>query len=177
MSGTPSPSVQATMSAAAPDDRGLALLRHAVATLAYRSSKILRDAPIDVATFRIGPTTRTPLEILAHMGDLFDWALSMAQGRTVWRDAVPQSWGDEIVRFFSTLAAFDAHLARPAILEAGVVERLIQGPISDALTHTGQLALLRRVAGYPIRGESYARADIVIGQTGLEQAPPRWEFD
>lgn len=177
MSVTPSPSVQTTTSAESPDDRARALLRHAVATLAYRSGKVLRDAPIDFATFRIGPTTRTPLEILAHMGDLFDWALTMAQGRTEWHDAVPQAWGDEITRFFSALTTFDAYLARPAILEAGAVERLMQGPVADALTHTGQLALLRRVAGYPVRGESYARADIVPGRTGLEQAAPRWEFD
>jgi hypothetical protein len=154
-----------------------ALLRHMLATLAYRAGKALRDAPPEFAALRIQPTVRSPLEILTHMGDLFDWALSMAQGRTVWRDATPMPWPDEVSRFFTALSTFDAYLASDAPIPGHAVEKLVQGPVADALTHTGQLALLRRMAGTPIRGESYARAEIVTGRTGLEQSPARMEFD
>jgi hypothetical protein len=158
-------------------DSARALLRHTVATLAYRSAKVLRDAHVEFAEFRVGPASRTPLQILAHMGDLFDWALTMAQDRTTWHSSVPQEWRTEVVRFYAVLTEFDQYLASAAPLSEGVAERLFQGAVADALTHTGQLSLLRRLSGQPVRGESYARADIVAGSTGLEQAAARWEFD
>jgi hypothetical protein len=154
-----------------------ALLRHLNATLAYRASKAMRDAPPGFADFQISPTSRTPVRIVAHMGDLFDWALTMAQHRTTWRDATPQAWDDEVQRFFTALTTFDEFLATDAAIDGATVERLAQGPVADALTHTGQLTMLRRAAGGPIRGESYARADIATGRTRLEQAAPRVEFD
>jgi hypothetical protein len=152
-------------------------MRHGLATLAYRAGKVLRDAPAPFADFRIGPTTRTPLEILAHMGDLLDWGLTMAQGRTEWHNTVPQEWPGEVQRFFTALTTLDTFLAGSDCLEIEVLEKLLRGPLADALSHTGQMALLRRLAGQPVRGESYARADIVTGRTGIDQAPPRWEFD
>ena len=111
------------------------------------------------------------------MGDLFDWGLTMAQGQTVWREATPQNWPDEVARFFANLGTFDAYLAGPAAIAPDVLEQLFQGPVADALTHTGQLALLRRRAEAPVRGENYARAEIVTGRTGLAQAAARSEFD
>ena len=152
------------------------LLRHTVATVAYRGSKALRGAPESFATFRIREGSRTPIQILAHMGDLFEWALSIATGAEVWRDAPPLPWDSEVLRFFDTLLRFDNHLASDALL-ACPAERLFQGPIADALTHIGQLAMLRRLAGEPIRGESYFRAEIISGRVGSEQAAPRREFD
>jgi hypothetical protein len=152
-------------------------LRHTVATLAYRAGKTLRDAPPAFGDYALGPGTRTPRAILAHMGDLFDWALSMAQGRTVWRDSTPGAWADEVARFFAALDAFDAYLASAAPIAPAVLEQLFQGPVADALTHTGQLALLRRRVDAPVRGENYARADIAVGRTGIAQASPRREFD
>jgi hypothetical protein len=160
----------------APADPQCTLLRHMIATLAYRAAKVLRDAPPEFATTRIEPSVRTPLEILTHMGDLFDWALSMAQNRTVWNDATPLAWDDEVQRFFTAVTTLDTHLATSAPVPPVIVEKLVQGPVADALTHTGQLAMLRRVTGAPIRGESYARAEIVVGRTGSEQAPARYEF-
>jgi hypothetical protein len=152
------------------------LLRHAVATLAYRAGKTVRDAPPEFACFRASSTTRTPSEILTHMGDLFDWALSMAQGDWRWHNSVPLPWPEEVARFFRTLTSFDDFLASPAPL-GRPVEQLLQGPVADALTHTGQLALLRRASGAPMRSESYARAEIVVGRTGLEQSAAKVEFD
>jgi hypothetical protein len=111
------------------------------------------------------------------MGDLFDWALTMAQGQTVWREAPPRPWVDEVERFFTALEAFDGYLASPAAIAPAVLEQLFQGPVADALTHTGQLALLRRRVDAPVRGENYARAKIVAGRVGIAQAPARSEFD
>ena len=153
-------------------------LRHAVATLAYRAAKTIRGAPESFATFKPGPSTKTPLEIVAHMGDLFDWALRMLAGRPSWTTATPRPWPAERARFFAALAAFDAYLASdaPARYDLGLV---FQGPVADALTHTGQLAMLRRLHGSPMKGESYNRADIAIGRVGIDQTPPdpRYEFD
>lgn len=153
-------------------------LRHAVATLAYRAAKTMRGAPESFATFKIAPTTRTPVEIVAHLGDLFDWALRMARGEMKWTTATLQAWPAECARFFASLRAFDDHLASPKPI-ACETTRLFQGPVADALTHTGQLAMLRRLSGAPMKGESYNRADVAVGRIGLEQTPadPRFEFD
>ena len=152
------------------------LLRHTLATLAYRGGKAVSNSPEGFAEFRAGDTTRTPGEILAHIGDLLDWALSLARGAEAWRDSAPQSWEADAARFFEGLRTLDAHLASVAPLGCSV-EQLFQGPIADALTHVGQIAMLRRLAGCPIRGENYMRADIVIGRVGPEQSRPRREFD
>ena len=151
------------------------LLRHTVATLAYRAGKALRDAPPSFATFAVSPGSRTPEQIVAHMGDLFDWALSMAQGAQKWHDSAPLSWDAACQRFFRALEAFDDYLASSEPLGT-TVERLFHGPVADALTHTGQIGMLRRIAGAPIRGENYARAEITRGRVGAEQAAPRAEF-
>ena len=153
-------------------------LRHAVATVAYRAAKVVRDAPPSFADFRAGPTTRTPAQVLAHLGDLFDWALSMASGTPRWHDSRPLPWEEECTRFFAAVRAFDAVLASPEEIRYELT-RLFQGPVADALTHVGQLAMLRRLHGAPIKGESYNRADIVAGRVGSEQLPaePRYEFD
>jgi hypothetical protein len=150
--------------------------RHTLATLAYRGGKPLRGAPETFATFRSADSTRSPAEILAHLGDLFDWALSMARGQQAWHPSKPLAWNGEMERFFVTLKKFDDYLASGEQLHA-TPEKLFQGPIADALTHVGQLAMLRRMAGAPIRGENYFAAEIAAGRCGAEQAPPRREFD
>jgi hypothetical protein len=147
-------------------------LRHCLATLAYRAAKTVRGAPPGFAGLQLAePSAMTPGRILAHMGDLMEWALSMAQGRQAWRNSTPREWEAEVERFFGTLAAFDAYLATAEPLQAPAA-RLFQGPIADALTHVGQLATRRRLAGVPVRGENYFVADITIGRVGLDQAPP-----
>ena len=153
-------------------------LRHSLATLAYRAAKAMRGAPPAFATFQPRPGSRAPVEIVAHMGDLFDWALSMARGEPRWNSAVPQAWDEECARFFASLKAFDDALASPADLKYDLT-RLFQGPVADALTHTGQVTMLRRMHGSPVKGESYNLADITAGRVGAEQAPPdpRYEFD
>ena len=157
------------------DESSRQLLRHTLATLAYRAGKTLRDAPESFATFNTGEKGRTPAHILAHMGDLFDWALSIAQGKQAWHDSEPLPWSQEVARFFTSLQAFDDYLASGAPL-AATTEKLFQGPVADALTHTGQMAMLRRMAGCPMRGENYYRAEIVAGRVGKDQAAPKQEF-
>jgi hypothetical protein len=152
------------------------LLRHTVATVAYRGGKAVRGAPAKFASFKVSKTSRTPVEILAHIGDLFDWALALAQRSHEWHDSPPLAWDAEVKRFFATLKRFDDYLASDAPLK-GSAERLFQGPIADALTHVGQLTLLRRCVDAPVKGENYAKAEIVSGRVGAEQAQPRVEFD
>ena len=165
----------ATKSSPAPTDSSRQLLRHTLATLAYRAGKTLRDAPDSFAAFSTGEKGRTPAHILAHMGDLFDWALSIVQGKQAWHDSTPLPWSQEVKRFFQALQAFDDYLASDAPL-AAPPETLFQGPVADALTHTGQMAMLRRMAGCPMRGENYFRAEIVAGRVGPDQAAPGREF-
>ncbi|MBI5711679.1 MAG: hypothetical protein HZC42_15455 [Candidatus Eisenbacteria bacterium] len=157
-------------------DADRAFLRHTLATLAYRGGKAVRGAPPSFASFRAAPASRTPAEILAHIGDLLDWGLSIARGAQRWPDPAELPWEQQVARFHAALAAFDAYLVSDAPLGAPA-EKLFQGPVADALWHAGQIALLRRMAGAPIRGENYFVADIAAGRVGAEQSPPRREFD
>jgi hypothetical protein len=152
------------------------MLRHTVATLAYRGAKAVRDAPETFASFHASETTRTPAQILAHIGDLLDWGLSIAKGAEAWNNSEPLPWDQEIARFHQGLESFDNYLASDAEISA-TCERLFQGPIADALTHVGQLTMLRRIAGGPIKGENYSRAKIEAGRLGTEQSTPKREFD
>ena len=152
------------------------LLRHTVATLAYRGTKAVRGAPDSFAAFQSSETTRTPAQILAHIGDLFDWALSIAKGEEAWNNSKPLEWSQEIERFHAALTQFDNYLASDAEL-SDKCERLFQGPVADALTHVGQLTMLRRMAGAPIKGENYSRAKIEAGRVGADQEAPKREFD
>jgi hypothetical protein len=156
------------------DDR--TLLRHLVATIAYRGGKTLRGAPSDFGSFSAGPGSRTAVQILSHMGDLFAWGLALADGEHRWSEEQSNDWDAQVERFFAGLEAVDARLAsdeplgRPAI-------RLLQGPFADALTHVGQIALLRRLADAPVKGENYFKAEVEVGRVGPDQEPPVYEFD
>ncbi len=152
-----------------------ALLRHTVATVAYRGGKAVRGAPASFAKFAAGDPPKTPEQILAHIGDLFDWALSIAEGAQKWNNSTPLPWDEEVARFFAAVKRLDDYLASDAPIDT-TPERLFQGAIADALTHVGQLAMMRRIAGCPIKGENYYQADIVAGRVGAEQTAPRREF-
>lgn len=151
------------------------LLRHCLATTAYRASKALRDAPESFANYKADASSRTPAQIVAHMGDLFDWALSIAKGKQVWHDATPLPWNQEVARFFESLQKFDEYLAGDGELHSSV-EKLFQGPVADAVNHVGQLAMLRRMAGAPVGGENYYQAEIVTGRVGPGQTAPKRVF-
>jgi hypothetical protein len=142
------------------------LLRHTVAALAYRAARALDSAPDTFASF--DGCGRQPIQILAHMGDLFDWALSAVQGSERWHNSTPLAWPEEKARFFAALKAFDDYLASSQPLHAEA-EPLFQGPIADALTHVGQIAMLRRLAASPTCGENFFVAKVAIGQVSAEQ--------
>jgi hypothetical protein len=151
------------------------LLRHALATLAYRGGKALRGAPAGFADFHVAESSRTPGQILAHIGDLLDWALSMVQSNQRWNDSMPLPWHEEEHRFFAALQALEDYLASGQPLGVSP-EKLVQGPIADAFAHVGQIAMLRRIAGSPVKAENYAKAEVVAGRVGPEQTPPKREF-
>jgi hypothetical protein len=153
-----------------------AFLRHMLATIAYRAAKAERDAPTGFADFSLGKGARTAGELLAHMGDLLDWALRMTQGSAEWIQAKPRSWRKEVERFHASLLELDRYLASDASLGT-TPEELFQGPISDVLTHIGQLAMLRRQDLSPVRSEVFVKADIASGRVGLEQPKSPFEFD
>jgi len=149
--------------------------RHTLATLAYRAAKTLRGAPEDFANFRPAPDARSAGEILAHLSDLFDWALSFAQGKERWHDSPPQSWSEDSQRFFAALADFDFYVASGKPMHTSC-ENIFQGAVADALTHVGQIAMLRRLAKVPIRPENYSVANIETGRVGADQNKPVREF-
>jgi hypothetical protein len=151
------------------------MLRHTLATLAYRGGKAIRNAPDNFAEFRGCAGMRTPGQILAHIGDLLDWAYSIAVGKRTWHDSKPLPWEKETERFFAALKKLDDSLAAAESTDAPV-EKMFQGPVADALTHVGQISLLRRMAGDPVRGESYFDAEITMGRVGADQASPKREF-
>ena len=151
-------------------------LRHTLATLAYRAAKAVRSAPPTFATMTPGTGSRTPAQILAHMGDLFDWALSLARGQQAWKNSTPLAWERRGHALLRRTRPARRYLASDAPLHAPTMQ-LFQGPIADALTHTGQLTMLRRIGGSPIKGENYAQADIVVGRVTDSQASPHREFD
>ena len=152
------------------------MLRHTLATLAYRGLKALTNVPDGFADFRVNEMTRTPGQILAHISDLLDWALELAKGEHKFHESPALPWEEGVARFVAALEAFDLYLASDEPLGFRD-EKLFQGPVADALTHVGQIAMLRRMAGGAVRGENYFKADIVAGRVGTEQAEPRFEFD
>jgi hypothetical protein len=157
-------------------DTKIEMLRHTVATLAYRGGKALRDAPAGFSDFRPAPGSRSAGEILAHIGDLLDWALSLANNAQKWQNSAVLSWESDVFRFFSALKALDSRLSAAESLGCSP-EMLFQGPIADALTHTGQISMLRRMAGAPVKGENYAKAAISVGIVDATQPLSRVEFD
>ena len=138
-----------------------------VATVAYRGGLACVDAPESFASFRATSTTRTPGEILAHIGDLLEGSLHLVKGEMVYLTSTPLPWKEEVTRFFTAVKAFDVYLASDAPL-ACAIEKLVQGPIGDALTHVGQIVMLRRMSGNPIRSAAYFTAEIVAGEVNQE---------
>jgi hypothetical protein len=172
---TPDQVYLVSMNTPSNSDPNRELFRHALAALAYRAGRAVRNAPETFPDFHCCEGVRTPSQILAHMGDLFDWALSIAKGKQAWQSSKPLPWEKEVERFFTALQSFDDFLASGTAVEAPL-EKLFQGPVADALTHVGQLAILRRMAGAPVKHENYFKAEITVGRVGADQAAPRLGF-
>jgi hypothetical protein len=151
------------------------LLRHTLATLAYRGAKAFRDAPPGFAEVRTLPGSRSAGEILAHIGDLLDWGVGLAQGRHAWKESPVLPWAEGVARFHTSLEKFDTALASADGLGFSA-EQLFQGPIADSFTHVGQISMLRRLASAPVKGENYVKADISAGRVSQVQTGPNREF-
>ena len=146
------------------------LLQHFLAALAYRTQKALRGAPDSFADFRIGPTTRTPHELLWHMTGVIGYARTMLHGGTFTPPRV--SFAEEIVRFHDTLAALRADFGDESLTARITDRQFLQGPLSDAMSHAGQLAMLRRLAGSPVASENFIFAQIQSENVSAEQPEP-----
>jgi hypothetical protein len=147
------------------------LLRHFLAALAYRTQKALRGAPRDFGDFRIAPTVRTPHELLWHMTGVIGYARTMLHGGT-FAPLRLAAFADEVARFHDTLAALHADFGDAKLAASITDEQFLQGPLSDAMTHAGQLAMLRRLAGAPVASENFIDAAIDSGNVGPDQPPP-----
>jgi hypothetical protein len=147
----------------------LEFFRHTLATIAYRAGKCIRNAPESFANFKAGASSKTPVEILAHMSDLLDWSLVVVKGGIEWKETAPVDWTSEVARFYRSLKQLDDYLASGSPIH-GDLPRLFQGPIAGAIVYLGRLDTLRRRSGSPTQREIYFDADIVIGRVGLEQS-------
>jgi len=148
-----------------------AMTRHFLASLAYRTQKAVRDTPPDYADFRTEKGVRTPHELLLHMTGV----LTYARGRFTQDETRPKmlpTFEAEIARFHEVLGDLSTLLASDAPLVDTTPEQLLQGPFSDAMTHAGQLAMLKRLAGCPIPPENFIEADVDAENVGPEQAAP-----
>jgi len=148
-----------------------ALLRHFLAALAYRTQKALRGAPPGFGTFAAGHDVRTPAALLRHMTSVLGYAGSQFGGGRRRPDPLPDLPA-ELARFHATVAEVAAHLERGDPLLGITPEQLLQGPFSDAMTHAGQLALLRRLAGSPVAPEDFVEAAVSPERLGPDQAQP-----
>lgn len=148
------------------------LLRHFLAALAYRTQKALRGAPSDFGSFRADDGVRTPAELVRHMTSVLGYARTFFVGGQYWPDPLP-SLHHEILRFHDMLQDLARHLETGTPLQQDMSpEQLIQGPFADAMTHAGQLAMLRRLAGAPVAPENFVVADIDPDRLGPDQADP-----
>ena len=147
------------------------MVRHFLATLAYRMQKALRDAPDDFADFRVESFARTPHELVLHMTGVIGFARSLFDGGETWPDKMP-TFEEEVERFHDTLQELGKHLESGQEPNGTTLERLLQGPLSDAMTHVGQLAMLRRLYGSPVLSEGFMLADISSENLSSNQPDP-----
>lgn len=144
------------------DDAKRSLLRHFLAALAYRGANVLGSAPPAVAEFRPHPSVRNPREILNHINGVLTYAHSFLVPCDSTQPPLAD-WSTEVERFFDVLARLDASLAAGEALREVSEERLLQGPLADAMLHLGQIGIFRRMAGSPVASENYVFADVAAG--------------
>jgi hypothetical protein len=143
------------------------ILRHLVATIAYRASHALRAAPEGFENVRLAEGSKTAGELVFHITQVLSFAMATITGTERVRYQ-PQDWTREVERFYALLGQLDASLAAGASMEEGMDLKLVQGPLADALTHVGQLLSMRRKAGAPIAPTSYLTARVEAGRTALQ---------
>lgn len=149
----------------------LQMLKHYLAALAYRTQKALRGAPDSFADFRVKQGVRTPHELLLHMTGVIGYARTFFTGGE-WHPEKMASFSEEIRRFHDLLEDLGRHLDDGTPINNTTPERLLQGPFSDAMTHAGQLIMLRRLSGNPVPPENFIEADIDPENLGPDQPYP-----
>ncbi len=148
-----------------------AMLRHFLATLAYRTQKALRGAPASFGAFRAGEQVRTPAEVVRHMSSVLGYARTFFVGGR-YRPEPLRDLSAEVTRFHAMLEDLARHLASGTELHGTTEERILQGPFADAMTHAGQLAMLRRLAGSPVPPENFLEAAVDPANLGPAQPEP-----
>jgi hypothetical protein len=153
------------------DDKGI-MLRHFLAALAYRTQKALRGAPEGFGEFSAGNMTRTPCELVRHMTSVLGYSRTFFLGGSYWPDPLP-TLDDEILRFHKMIADLASLIeSETKLLDGMTAERMLQGPFADAMTHAGQLAMLRRLHGAPVPPENFVVAKIDASRLGPDQPEP-----
>ena len=152
-------------------DQKQALLHHFLAALAYRTQKALRGAPLEFASFRAASQVRTPHELIRHMDSVLGYSRTFFIGGRYQPPEFPE-FQAAISHFHETLADVARHIELGTKLHEITPEILLQGPFSDAMTHAGQLALLRRLAGSPVPPENFVFAGITSANLGADQPLP-----
>ena len=147
------------------------MLRHFLGALAYRTQKALRGAPDDFAAFDVRGGVRTPMELVRHMASVLGYARTFFVGGKYWPEPL-DTFEEEIERFHQNLADLRQHLDDGTPLIDTTEERLLQGPFSDAMTHAGQLAMLRRLHGKPVPSENFILADVSAENVSFKQSDP-----
>lgn len=147
------------------------VVRHALATLAYRANRVLEGAPAGFGDFDAGHGVMTPCKMLAHMSLILAYARAQLLGAEFQRPTEVDEWSMEVDRFFDTIGQLDRTIEAGIAADGATALRMFQGPILDAMTHVGQLSMLRRLAGSPTPRDHYIKATITIGRTGRDQAP------
>ena len=146
------------------------MLRHFLAAIAYRTQKALKDHPRDFGEFRAARGIRTPHQIVNHMTNVLGYARTFFVGGRFRAHKLP-TFREEITRLHEMLADLSTQIA-DGQLEGITPEQMLQGPLSDVMSHTGQLAMLRRLAGSPVPPENFVMADISAENVGPNQADP-----
>jgi hypothetical protein len=147
------------------------LLIHFLAALAYRTQKSLRDAPPEFSAFRAAPKVRTPHELIRHMDGVLGYARTFFIGGCYHVPSFPDFFA-AVAHFHETLEDLARHLEIGTELRSITFENLLQGPCSDAMSHAGQLAMLRRLAGIPVPPENFIYAAITSANLGPDQPLP-----
>jgi hypothetical protein len=150
--------------------------RHTLATIAYRAGHSIRTAPQSFAEFKAGASSKTPLELVAHMTDLLDWSLTELKGESDWHERPPTNWETDVARFYDSLKKLDGYAAAGHPTKTDLM-RLFQGPMVGCFVYIGRIDMLRRRHGSPVKREIFFEADIVIGRVGPQQTPPRMELE
>lgn len=148
------------------------ILRHFLAALAYRTQKAVRGAPVEFGDFEAGNLVRSPKEIVRHMTSVLGYARGMFRGAGD-RPQPLSTLEAELERFHAVLVDLSRHLEAGDEPVGVTLTQLLQGPFSDAMTHAGQLAMLRRLHGTPVSPENFVLADIDVSNVGAMQPDPR----